>query len=198
LFIDAIRGGLSVLDKIRRLFSGESKRENLVGNAPHSFEKSQDEVFHSWLEQSKCFKEDQYEVVLRHLNSEIDLNKLGTKLTVEQKRELGFNTRVAITDALVNVLSEKGLAVSNPKDELAKIYYRGTFEYRRLEDIQELIRLDVEEVTYQVAGDERDCIWCKANNGLKFRVSDEINEIIKTNCTCDWNRSFLAAVINFD
>ncbi|RJX75802.1 hypothetical protein DZ860_03350 [Vibrio sinensis] len=157
--------------------------------------KNINDLFLWHLEDLGYFKQSCYSTVLRHLKHEIDLNKQGVKLTTEQKKELGINARLAITTDLVDVLSDKGITLSDPKSALKRVYYRATFEANRLESLQKIMDAGFFEVIYRSSGDERDCPWCEANNGNRFPVSEEANEAIKTNCTCAWNRGFFGPVV---
>ncbi|AGU59904.1 hypothetical protein DEB41_17255 [Vibrio anguillarum] len=160
--------------------------------------KSLDDLFEKHFYESSYFKENAFETVIKHLRHEIDLNKSGEKLTAEEKRELGLNSRLSITSDLVAVLSESGLDLPSPKEALKQVYYRATFEANRIENFNKMLSAGIEQATYTSCGDERDCGWCKANSGVKFKVSEALNAEINQGCSCDWNRGFFKAEINFE
>lgn len=43
------------------------------------------------------------------------------------------------------------------------------------------------------SNDERDCNWCKANDGKKFPIDTDINQLIRDNCTCEYCRCTVRA-----
>ncbi|EPM4074616.1 hypothetical protein [Vibrio parahaemolyticus] len=158
--------------------------------------KSLDDLFEKHFNESAYFKEGAFDTVIKHLRHEIDLNKSGEKLTAEEKKSLGLNSRLSITSDLVAVLSESGLNLPNPKEALKQVYYRATFEANRIENFNKMLSAGIEQATYTSCGDERDCGWCKVNNGVKFKISEALNTEINQGCTCDWNRGFFKAEIN--
>ncbi|MFS1901178.1 hypothetical protein BCU43_006980 [Vibrio lentus] len=184
-----------MLKLIGKIF-GKKTDKNVKIADPQVKNTSQDELFLKHLQMVECFKEESFEKVIKHLRHDIDLNQLGKKLAASEKKTLGLNTRLSITSDLVETLSTKGLKMANPKDALKKVYYRATFELKRIEDIQRMTLVGITEVTYSSCNGEHDCSWCKESNGLRFKISDGLNDIIDTNCTCDWNKGRFIAVIN--
>lgn len=179
---------------------GKQNQTNKRSNASLQVIKLQrlDDLFLKHFNESSCFKEGSFETVIKHLKQEVDLNKSGEKLTVSEKKKLGLNTRLSITSDLVSVLSQKGLQLPNPKEALKQVYYRATFELNRLENFQKMLSAGISKATYHSCNDERDCAWCKANNGVRFSVSEDLNNEINQNCTCDWNRGFFSPEISFE
>lgn len=155
-----------------------------------------DSLFEKHFNESPFFKKHTFDIVIRHLKHEIDLNKSGTKLTANEKKDLGLNTRLSITSDLVVVLSKSGLELVRPKDALKQVYYRAKFESNRIESFQKMLSLGIENVTYMACKDEKDCEWCKANDGIKFVVSEALNTEINQSCKCDWNRGCFIPEIN--
>ncbi|EOS9876915.1 hypothetical protein ACNKTV_004741 [Vibrio parahaemolyticus] len=156
-----------------------------------------EELFFKHFNDLPYFKEKSFEIVLKHLKHEIDLNKSGRKLTAIEKKDLGLNARLSITSDLVAVLSEKGLQLPDPKIALKQVYYRATFEVTRIEKFQQMLSVGFTTAIYKSCRDERDCAWCKENDGVKFTVSEDLNTELNQNCTCDWNRGFFAPEANF-
>ncbi len=58
------------------------------------------------------------------------------------------------------------------------------------------ISLQFTEAIYHSCKDERDCAWCKANDGVKFIISEDLNNKINQNCTCEWNRGIFSPEVN--
>jgi len=183
---------------INKIFGKQSQTKK-IKEKPLEIVKGErlDDLFLKHFNESFYFKESSFETVIKHLKHDIDLNKSGEKLTTSKKKELGINTRLSITSDLVAVLSKKGIELSNPKYALKQVYYRATFEENRLENFQKMISVGVSEATYKSCSDERDCSWCKANNGVVFSVSKDLNNEINKNCKCDWNRGIFTGNVNF-
>ncbi len=157
-----------------------------------------DELFEKHFNESPHFKNGTFNTVIKHLRHEIDLNRSGAKLTAEEKNALGLNTRLSITSELVAVLSENGLELPDPKKALKQVYYRATFEENRLESFHKMLSVGIEKATYNSCKDERECEWCRENDGVEFIVSEALNTEVNKGCTCDWNRGFFKAEINFE
>ncbi|WP_234918823.1 hypothetical protein, partial [Vibrio anguillarum] len=191
--------GGKLLKLISKMFSKKTSDKKTSKSSLQAIQpKSLDDLFEKHFYESSYFKENAFETVIKHLRHEIDLNKSGEKLTAEEKRELGLNSRLSITSDLVAVLSESGLDLPSPKEALKQVYYRATFEANRIENFNKMLSAGIEQATYTSCGDERDCGWCKANSGVKFKVSEALNAEINQGCSCDWNRGFFKAEINFE
>ena len=104
-----------MLTFIRRFF-GKAPAKEISGP-----QKGPDQYLLREVEKNDLIRKDQIEVVLQHLNNEINLNKTGNKLTADEKKELGINPRLQITHELLAVLNEKGRAQSDPKSILSSI-----------------------------------------------------------------------------
>lgn len=193
-------GGVSKLLKlISRIFGKSVQSEKNRNSSPYTVQsQSLNDLFLKHFNESSYFKEGTFDTVIKHLKHEIDLNKSGLKLNVCEKKELGLNSRLSITSDLVSVLSKSGLELADPKDALKQVYYRATFEASRIEKFQKMLSTGIVEATYNSCKDERDCEWCKVNDGVKFTISESLNTEINQSCTCKWNRGFFSPVINFE
>jgi hypothetical protein len=182
---------------LNKFFGGKVKSEEGIGLSVKAVQRSSlDSLFEKHFNESSLFKKNTFDIVIKHLKNEINLNKSGSKLTTSEKKELGLNARLSITSGLVAVLSKSGLELADPKDSLKQIYYRATFEANRIENIERMLSLGIENATYTSCKDERDCEWCKANDGRKFIVSEAINAEVNQRCSCDWNRGVFSPEIN--
>ncbi|MEZ9270009.1 hypothetical protein AB4147_02160 [Vibrio cyclitrophicus] len=157
-----------------------------------------DALFFKHFTESKYFKSDSYDKVVKHFKHEIDLNKSGKKLTASEKKELGLNARLSITSELVSVLSSSGLKLPDPKNALNQVYYRASFEASRIEGFNKMLDIGISTATYNSSNGDKDCLWCKTNDGMKFTISEALNNEVNENCSCDWNRGFFSGGFNFD
>ncbi|MEQ8185498.1 hypothetical protein [Marinobacter salarius] len=84
--------------------------QRFLGKAPSQEasgkRKESDQYLLRQVEKSNLILKDQMDVVVQHLNNEINLNKTGNKLTADEKKELGINPRLQITHELLAVLIE--------------------------------------------------------------------------------------------
>ena len=65
--------------------------------------------FEKELSENKFIKPESKSIVLQHLTGEINILKTENKLTKEEKKELGINTRLSITKELIAVLTDEGI-----------------------------------------------------------------------------------------
>lgn len=128
-------------------------------------------------------KNDKKETVLQDLTRQINLNKTGLNLTVNEKKLYGINTRLKISHAL-DVLNESGIKQENPKQILKKLHYQAYSNHRHDEEIAKYKKLGFKKYVFYVVIDERCCSWCKKQNGKEFDILTNINELIKNNCSC--------------
>lgn len=186
-----------MLRLLSKIFAKQNQiEEHINASLQMIYLRSLDELFLKYFNESSYFKDGSFEMVIKHLKNEINLNKSGENLTVNEKNALGLNTRLSITSNLVSVLSPEGLQLPNPKDALKQVYYRAKFERIRLEKFLQLLSVGITEATYHSCKDERDCAWCKANDGVKFIISEDLNNKINQNCTCEWNRGIFSPEVN--
>ncbi|HMP09729.1 hypothetical protein [Hydrogenophaga sp.] len=137
------------------------------------------------VEKNDLIRKDQIEAVLQHLNNEINLNKAGSKLTVNEKKELGINPRLQITHELLAVLNDKGRAQIDPRSVLSSIAMKANFARSHDENIQSYKSMGLKKYEVVACQDQRDCAWCKSMDGKKLSVNQSINELIEQNCRCD-------------
>ena len=168
-----------MLTFIRRFF-GKAPAKEISGP-----QKGTDQYLLREVEKNDLIRKDQIEVVLQHLNNEINLNKTGNKLTADEKKELGINPRLQITHELLAVLNEKGRAQSGPKSILSSIAMKANFARSHDENIQNYKSMGLKKYEVVACRDQRDCSWCKSMDGKKLSVNQSINELIEQNCRCD-------------
>lgn len=175
--------------------------QRFLGKAPSQEasgkRKEPDQYLLREVEKSNLILKDQMDVVVQHLNNEINLNKTGNKLTADEKKELGINPRLQITHELLAVLNENGRAQADPKSVLSSIAMKASFARSHDENIQNYRSMGLKQ--YEVLGckDDRECAWCKSMDRKKLSVNQSINALIEENCTCDSHcRLATVAVLN--
>ncbi|PCE67980.1 hypothetical protein [Salinivibrio sp. YCSC6] len=137
------------------------------------------------VEKNELIRKAQIEIVIQHLNNEINLNKTGNELTADGKKDLGINPRLQITHKLLAVLNEKGRAQNDPKSIWSSIAMKANFARSHDENIHNYKSMGLKEYEVVACWDQRDCSWCKSMNGKKLSVNQSINELIEQNCKCD-------------
>lgn len=153
-----------------------------------------DEYFKVELEKSPYIKKNSHELVMKHLNHEINLTQTENKLSSEEKKALGLNPRQSITQELIHVLTEEALKLHNPKAVLSDIYYKAIFAKSRDEDFAKLLRMGVKKFTLLLAGDGSECTWCKENSNGQFDAN--ILKVFNSNCSCDpYSKTIIQPII---
>jgi hypothetical protein len=182
---------------IQRLFSknkGQHPEEMVLAATIH--ERSTEEYFYVEVENSPYFKAEFKQNVLDHLLHKKSLNKTGNNLTVEEKRNLGINTRLSITKELAQVLSSEGISLDNPKVALEVIYYRVTTSKARIDNFTRAQKIGTKQFKLLASGDGSDCDWCRSNSDRKFGL--DILEQIKTQCRCSpYSKSVVNPIVEF-
>lgn len=156
------------------------KIENLPFSSAHSAA-SDDEYFIRELKACPYIKIEAHERVLKHFRHEESLTKTNNKLTAAEKNKIGLNPRLSITRELIEILSEDGIALENPKQLLRDIYNKATIEKMRDEKIARALSLGIKKFKYR-ASLEDCCDWCKKNDGKEFGV--EVISRLNSECTC--------------
>ena len=182
---------------IRRIFSkneGASPAPPLASNSES--ERPIETYFMKELQGCKYIKPDCHTVVLKHLKHEVSLTKTGNNLTAEEKKSRGINPRLAITKELIEVLSDDGLALDNPKALLEEIYNKATITKARTDGFQKAVRVGVKKFTLNTCGDGSECAWCAEHSGKQF--GPDILRQMEANCTCaPYSKCFITSVIEF-
>lgn len=119
-------------------------------------------------------------------------------LTTEEKRQLGLNTRQKIPMGLLMFFDTTKIKGLDLKMEIKKVYLRAAAKARLIEDCENAKKLGVKQIMYHCCNDERDCQWCKDNNGRIFFVQSHPVDIVLDGCKCDYNRSYFQCVITGD
>lgn len=186
-----------MFNAIRRIFS----KNEVASSAPSTASNCAPECpieayFMKELQVCKYIKPECHEVALKHLRHEISLTKTGNNLTAEEKKSRRINPRLAITKELIEVLSDDGLALDNPKAVLEEIYSRATITKARTDGFQKALRVGVKQFTLNACGDGSECAWCAEHSGKQF--GPDILQQMEVNCTCTpYSKCFITSVMEF-
>ncbi|AIL62238.1 hypothetical protein [Pseudomonas alkylphenolica] len=179
-----------------RVSGGEECQTFVVEDADEPVETGDGDYFLKELEACPYIKVEARNKVLDHLRQKVSLLKTDNKLTAGEKKELGINPRLSITKEFIEVLTDEGMALGNPKQMLEDLYYKATIEKMRDDGFAKALKVGVKK--YKLEGASSDsCEWCKKSNGKEFDMN--IMEKIKTNCKCKpYSRCFISPVVDFD
>lgn len=129
------------------------------------------------------FKPEARDRVIRSWLKGESLIRTGTKLSPEQKKALGLNPRMLITQGMVDVLSSEGLKLRDPKTAFSEPAIGATLRLSRMETLQKSLKVGAREFKWRSANDGGDCAWCKRNSGKTF--GRDILEQVARHCTCE-------------
>lgn len=188
-----------MFNAIRRIFSKSGA--TLPSLATHSASDCAPEClietyFIKELHDCKYIKPESHAIVLKHLKHEAYLTKTGNVLTAEEKKSLGINPRLSITKELIEVLSDDGLALDNPKAVLKEIYTKANIKKARTDQIQKALQIGIKKFILKACGDGTDCSWCAEHSGKQF--GSDILQQVEVNCKCTpYSKCYVTSVIEF-
>lgn len=128
-----------------------------------------------------------------HLGDENDL------LSVDEKKELGLNTRMKIPRYLSFALTDKGLHYKgrNPLSVFGLIPFKANHIIALQNEILRSQDLGMTSMKISSVGDERDCDWCLSMKDKVAPVSlDFVNDVL-SNCRCEYPRILVQPQISF-
>lgn len=145
------------------------------------------------METSGYFKPDCIPAIAKKIHEKTNIgyryyNPFDKKdcLTLQEKKELGLNTREKYSRELINALTEKGLATEDPNDLFHNIWQANFHKISRKYKLQELRDIGVQYVRIRTCEDERDC---KAVKLCKKRWPiDEVPELPLPKCNAPYCR----------
>ena len=138
-------------------------------------------------ELAKCqfIRPEAVEAVYLYLLDQNKLFETKTPLSVEEKRTLGINTRLKITQEHTALLTTQGLQSHYPAEIIPNLWRAATFRYRRVLELEKLRRLAMcKTVTLTTIGESDSCEWCNKTNGKKFDINQDLDRLIEVNCKC--------------
>ena len=147
---------------------------------------------------SPFLKKDSQQIVMKHLLGEYNIVKTNNKLSVEEKKLLGINTRLSITKELVNVLNEEGLKQPDPKIILSDIWNRSTITKSKWDQYNKSKRVmpDVKFNLVSSGGGMGDCEWCQTRQKKKYLSEEDILFFLENKCECKpYSYSFMVPII---
>lgn len=183
-----------MLKFIKGLFGGRAKNPSPAGAtapAPASVVPTNkddprfERIAREELTDCNLIRDDAFDAVLMHLLGKKRLFATKTPLSVEEKRRLGINTRLKITEELVAFLNDEGLKSHYPAEIIPNIERASTFRYSRIKDVERMRGLGLKRVTFRGVKGIDHCAWCNKVDGKKFDLSEDLDQVIKLNCTCD-------------
>ncbi len=128
------------------------------------------------------FKPEVRERVIRAWLDGQSLAKVGRKLSVEEKKALGLNPRMLITQELVDLLSSDGLTLRDPKTALSDPAICARHRLSRRESLQRSLKIGARQFKWRSTQTPDDCAWCLQNEGRTF--GPDIIEQVERQCTC--------------
>lgn len=139
-------------------------------------------------ELAKChfIRPEAIDAVFLYIRDQKKLFETKTPISVEEKRRLGINTRLKVTEELVAVLNSEGLQTHYPAEILPNLWRASTFRYRRLLEVEKLRRLKLcNQVTFSGVTGIDHCAWCNKVDGVKFSIDQDLDALLEANCKCE-------------
>lgn len=156
------------------------------------FERPIEDYFNSNLNSSPYFLPEKRKLVLNHLLGTSNLNESGDVLSTEQKKALGFNPRIKLTNGLLATLTNEGRLLKDPRKALEEIYYQATISKSRTDNFYKAVKAGATSFKLRASGDGSECEWCRASDQKIFGV--EILDEFKRHCACSpYSKCFITA-----
>lgn len=178
-----------MLNLFMRLFSGSGRQAQELRPA------ESERLFEGFLKEeialSSYVKPEFRDIVFTAIMDGSKL-KAGPYLTTEEKRAMGLNARFKISHAQVSALTYEGLA-HGPEKVFTALRMNATHRSGRLDTIRRMSDTGFSFFSLMSPKDERECDWCRANDGKKFPIDTDINQLIRDNCTCEYCRCTVRA-----
>jgi len=116
------------------------------------------------------------------------------ELSTDEKKKLGLNARLKITQAHLDDLTPAAFA-ADPKKAVKAIYHRAHGKYVRRSDLARKRSSGISAYKPLSAGDQRECPWCLAMSGRVIPITQDFDDLAEGNCTCEYCRCCLIAQI---
>lgn len=175
---------MSIFKKITSIFTANNQQtptDEEAKTAPS--ERPIQEYLSLNIKSSPHIKTGQEQATLQHLLGIDDLNKKGAPLSIEEKKALGYNAKLAITHELLKILSDEGRALKNPKAALDELYHKSSSEKSRDDLFYKALNAGITSFKLCTSGDGSECEWCRERANETF--GPEIMEQFKSNCSCN-------------
>ena len=142
---------------------------------------------------SPFVKPEARERVLEDLVSRQSLRE-APELSTDEKKRLGLNARLKITQAHLDDLTPAAFA-ADPKKAIKAIYNRAHGKHARRTGLARMRNAQIPAYRPLSAGDERECAWCLSMSGKLLPISQDFDDLAEGNCTCEYCRCCLMAHI---
>lgn len=147
--------------------------------------------FEKEFEQYTYFNIEKKELIFKHLEQKIDLNISDNFMSNEEKKELQFDTNFKITKELIDIFDKEKIIGLDPKRILLNLFHKiRTQEYKRNE-IEHFKEIGVNYYRLLSSCDNKTCKGCTKLSKRIFSVNDDINEILRHECTSAYCRCYL-------
>lgn len=140
---------------------------------------------------SSFVKPEARERVLADLLSRQSLRK-APELSTDEKKRLGLNARLKITQAHLDDLTRAAFA-TDPKQAVRAIYHRAHGKHSRRSSLARMQRSGITDYKPSSAMDQRECAWCLSISGKIIPITQDFDELAEGNCTCEYCRCCLVA-----
>lgn len=114
------------------------------------------------------------------------------ELSANEKKRLGINARLKVTEAHLDDLTPEALA-ADPKKAVAAIYHRARGKHGRQLDLARKRNAGITAYRPLSAGDQRECAWCLSMSGKIISITQDFDDLAEGNCTCEYCRCCLVA-----
>lgn len=150
-----------------------------------------EDYFNESIKSSPYFLPEKTDLVLNHLLGISNLNESSDTLSTDQKKALGFNPRIKLTNQLLSTLTDEGRQLKDPKIALEALYCQASFKKTRTDKFHQSIKAGITSFKLCASGDGSECEWCRENDQKVFGV--ELLDKFNLNCTCSpYSKCFIA------
>ena len=116
------------------------------------------------------------------------------ELSTDEKKRLGLNARLKITQAHLDDLTPAAFAV-DPKKAVTAIYHRAFHKHARRSELARKRNAGITAYRPASAKDQRECSWCLGMSGKLIPIAQDFDDLAEGNCTCEYCRCCLMAHI---
>lgn len=185
---------IKMLKKIFRSFSSNKSTSSNVKKSANA-EKSLSDFLKEEISTSSYIKPDNRELVHDAIIKRTYL-KSGAALSADEKRAIGLNPRYKFYQAQLDALTQEGLKVGS-SHAFSVIELRAQSRHARIQNQIDMLKSGVvTQLEIASPSGDRDCTWCKQQDGKKYPLNVDIDKLIQDNCTCEHCRLGLLAVVN--
>ncbi|VVQ12215.1 hypothetical protein PS914_05329 [Pseudomonas fluorescens] len=115
-------------------------------------------------------------------------------VSTDEKKRLGLNARLKITQAHLDDLAPEAFAI-DPKKVVAAIYHRAFHKHARRSELARKRNAGITAYRPASVKDQRECSWCLGMSGKIIPITQDFDDLAEGNCTCEYCRCCLIAHI---